>query len=81
MRRLRLYPIILVLCWTFGSINRIQNAVQPGKPIYWIYIVHTITKSFYGIVHDYLFLPAAHLTLTIFCGYFDQACVMLWCMG
>jgi hypothetical protein len=30
INRLRLYPIILVVCWTFGSINRIQNAVHPG---------------------------------------------------
>jgi hypothetical protein len=32
--RLQRYPLVLIMCWTFGAINRVQNAVDPSHPIF-----------------------------------------------
>ena len=48
IRQLQLYPITLVLCYACASINRIQNAVQPDRPIYGLYVAHVITKCLHG---------------------------------
>eukprot|EP00282_Hemiselmis_andersenii_P003632 CAMPEP_0114119726 /NCGR_PEP_ID=MMETSP0043_2-20121206/6265_1 /TAXON_ID=464988 /ORGANISM="Hemiselmis andersenii, Strain CCMP644" /LENGTH=273 /DNA_ID=CAMNT_0001212293 /DNA_START=165 /DNA_END=982 /DNA_ORIENTATION=- len=34
--RLGLYPVILVICWTAASVNRIHNSIYPSQPIYWL---------------------------------------------
>ena len=31
--KLSLYPLVLLICWTGASVNRIQNAIDPSNPI------------------------------------------------
>jgi len=41
MRRLCLYPIVLIVCWTFGTINRLQNSFDPDNPsivLFWLHM-------------------------------------------
>jgi hypothetical protein len=34
IKQLQRYPIVLIACWTFGTINRVQNAINPRHPIF-----------------------------------------------
>mmetsp|Transcript_2240 Transcript_2240/g.5204 ORF Transcript_2240/g.5204 Transcript_2240/m.5204 type:complete len:324 (-) Transcript_2240:105-1076(-) len=46
------YPLILVFCYLWGTINRIQNWVRPDNPIFWFFVIHTITKSLTGFLNS-----------------------------
>eukprot|EP00239_Pterosperma_sp_CCMP1384_P012693 CAMPEP_0197867124 /NCGR_PEP_ID=MMETSP1438-20131217/44587_1 /TAXON_ID=1461541 /ORGANISM="Pterosperma sp., Strain CCMP1384" /LENGTH=444 /DNA_ID=CAMNT_0043485747 /DNA_START=252 /DNA_END=1586 /DNA_ORIENTATION=- len=48
--RLGYYPVILVLTWTFATLNRIQNFFSP-TPIFWLYCAHVITSSLQGFLN------------------------------
>ncbi len=45
------YPSILIFTHAFGTINRIQNWVQPHSPQLWLFILHTITSSSMGLLN------------------------------
>ena len=32
--RLALYPVVLVVCWLPGTINRVNNSLHPGTPMH-----------------------------------------------
>lgn len=53
--RLRWYPAILTICWFFGTINRIQNAVSPRGPIFWLYLLHSIFSSAQGFCNSMVY--------------------------
>lgn len=40
VKRLVWYPIVLITAWTFATINRIQNAVDPDNPIFGLFLLH-----------------------------------------
>jgi hypothetical protein len=39
LRRLGLYPLLLVVAYSFATVNRLQNWIAPGYPLFWLYIV------------------------------------------
>eukprot|EP00245_Coleochaete_scutata_P003058 TRINITY_DN1436_c0_g2_i1.p1 TRINITY_DN1436_c0_g2~~TRINITY_DN1436_c0_g2_i1.p1 ORF type:complete len:317 (+),score=43.52 TRINITY_DN1436_c0_g2_i1:235-1185(+) len=45
------YPVILIACWAFGTINRIQAFVEPSQPVFWLYCLHIATGSLMGLVN------------------------------
>jgi len=55
VQRLRWYPALLVICWTFGTINRIQNAVQPQGPIFALYLMQAIFSSAQGLCNSMVY--------------------------
>ncbi|CAM9810808.1 unnamed protein product, partial [Hapterophycus canaliculatus] len=40
VKRLVWYPAVLIAAWTFATINRIQNAVDPDNPIFALFLLH-----------------------------------------
>ncbi|CAM9124871.1 unnamed protein product [Scytosiphon promiscuus] len=49
VKRLVWYPAVLIAAWTFATINRIQNAVDPDNPIFGLFLLHTSFVRFQGI--------------------------------
>ena len=45
IRRLRLYPLILIFCWAGATINRAQNVIWPGEPVFWLYLLQVSSSS------------------------------------
>lgn len=53
IQRLKLYPLILVGCWLFATINRFQNAVAPDSPQYWLFVMQVLgshTQGFFNSI-------------------------------
>lgn len=36
INRLKLYPLILIVCWIMPTVNRFQNLADPGNPVVWL---------------------------------------------
>ena len=51
INRLKLYPIILVGCWFFGTINRFQQAVAPNSPQYWLFVLQVCGSHLQGLLN------------------------------
>ena len=51
IRRLRMYPLILVFCWMGATINRIQNVMYPNDIQYHLYIFQVSTRSLQGVLN------------------------------
>ena len=62
VRRLRLYPLILVFCWTFATVNRLQNVVDPTNPQFMLYLLHVSTRSLQGILNAVVYGFNSHVT-------------------
>jgi len=39
VRRLKYYPITLVVCYFWATVNRIHNMMVPDSPIFWLYLL------------------------------------------
>lgn len=40
IKRLRLYPAALVVCWSWATINRVREAVMPyGASMFWLFVL------------------------------------------
>lgn len=51
IKRLKLYPLILVVCWTWATINRLQNAFSPDNPVFWLYVLQSLFRSLQGLLN------------------------------
>ena len=40
-----------LVCWTFGTILRIQQAADPGNDAYWLVLLHTMLSSMQGLLN------------------------------
>eukprot|EP01006_Ploeotia_vitrea_P026309 TRINITY_DN59281_c0_g1_i1.p2 TRINITY_DN59281_c0_g1~~TRINITY_DN59281_c0_g1_i1.p2 ORF type:complete len:284 (-),score=133.68 TRINITY_DN59281_c0_g1_i1:48-899(-) len=47
LERVKFYPLVLVLCYLFGTINRIYQIF--GNPVFWLAVLHTLGASSQGI--------------------------------
>ncbi|CAM9278597.1 unnamed protein product [Discosporangium mesarthrocarpum] len=47
-KRLLWYPAVLIGCWAFATIQRIQNAVDPTNPVFWLLLIQTSTVGLQG---------------------------------
>ena len=54
VRRLLAYPAILVLCWVFPTVNRIQQSID-RRPIFTLYVLHVISLSLIGTLNALAF--------------------------
>jgi len=55
MQRLCLYPVILIGCWTFGTINRLQNSFEPDNPNLGLFVMHMITSNLNGFFNSIVY--------------------------
>lgn len=39
VNRLRWYPIALVVCWSWATVNRVREAIDPYGAIFWLYVL------------------------------------------
>ena len=49
--RLALYPVILIVCWTPGTVNRIHNSLNPLRPNFGLYVAHAVMGSSQGLLN------------------------------
>jgi hypothetical protein len=49
IKRLKFYPMILIVCWIFGTINRVYLFVAPNDPQAWLTILHVFFGSINGL--------------------------------
>lgn len=54
IKRLVRYPLILVVCWTFPTINRIQQIIREN-PIFALYVLTVISRSMIGALNAVAF--------------------------
>jgi len=50
MRRIGLFPLILVGCWMFATINRIYEMFD-GSPVYGLYALQVLSSSLSGLLN------------------------------
>lgn len=55
MRRLSLYPIILIGCWIFGTANRIQNSANRHNPNMGLVVMHMVTSNLNGFFNSLVY--------------------------
>ncbi|GAB5361410.1 hypothetical protein AAMO2058_000710900 [Amorphochlora amoebiformis] len=65
------FPMILVFCWFFASINRIQNIAQPDNPKYPLFMLQVLFGNLQGFCHflAYISTPPAFWALASTFGY------------
>ncbi|GMH63433.1 hypothetical protein TrST_g1633 [Triparma strigata] len=51
INKLKWYPIILVFCWFWGTVNRLQNAFNPGNEVFWLYFMQAFFRSTQGALN------------------------------
>jgi hypothetical protein len=49
IKRLMYYPMILVICWFFGTLNRLQAILSPDDPVIWLTVLHILLGSLQGL--------------------------------
>lgn len=50
VNRLLWYPVTLIVCWTFPTINRVYSALT-GEQLYWMQIMHVSLAGFQGFLN------------------------------
>jgi len=56
VRRLKYYPITLVVCYFWATVNRIHNMMVPDSPIFWLYLLQLSFKSLLGFANSALYI-------------------------
>jgi hypothetical protein len=63
IRRLRLYPLILVICWSWATINRLYNFV--GKEVFILNFLHIFFGSLQGFLNACVYGLTKSVRLTV----------------
>mmetsp|Transcript_2135 Transcript_2135/g.7623 ORF Transcript_2135/g.7623 Transcript_2135/m.7623 type:complete len:362 (-) Transcript_2135:29-1114(-) len=50
--RLGLYPLILIACWLFPTVNRVQNFIKPDNPLFVLYCLSVVTSCMQGLCNS-----------------------------
>eukprot|EP00939_MAST-03C_sp_MAST-3C-sp1_P003397 g3397.t1 len=50
-----LFPLVLLFCWTFATVNRVQNMADPDHPQAWLFVLHVLFGNAQGLFHGILF--------------------------
>jgi len=53
--RIRLYLLVFMLCVGVGAVNRIQNAIAPGHPWFWLYILDAAVSPLQGFLNSIVY--------------------------
>ncbi|CAM9453208.1 unnamed protein product [Ectocarpus sp. 6 AP-2014] len=57
IERLRLYPIVLVICWSWATVNRTREAIEPyAESLFWLFILQYSFQSIQGFLNLMIFL-------------------------
>jgi hypothetical protein len=48
VKPLKWYPLVYLFCFIFGLINRVQNSRFPNKPVFTLYLLHSLTYPLVG---------------------------------
>ncbi|CAM9503383.1 unnamed protein product [Sphacelaria rigidula] len=56
VNRLRLYPIALVVCWSWATVNRLREAIDPYGAIFWLYVLQYSFQTIHGFLNLIIFL-------------------------
>ncbi|CBN79026.1 Related to G-protein coupled receptors [Ectocarpus siliculosus] len=57
IERLRLYPIVLVVCWSWATVNRTREAIEPyAESLFWLFILQYSFQSIQGFLNLMIFL-------------------------
>ena len=74
--RIRLYLLVFMLCIGVGAANRIQNAIAPDHPWFWLYILDAAISPLQGFLNSIVYgmnkqlrEKWRELLHTICCGY------------
>ena len=51
LNQLQWYPIVLICVWLFASINRIYEAANGGKQIFFLFFLHKVMSSSQGLLN------------------------------
>jgi len=51
MRKVALYPIILIGCWVFGTANRIHETINRDNPSMGLTVMHLVTSNMNGLLN------------------------------
>ncbi|CAN0268085.1 unnamed protein product [Discosporangium mesarthrocarpum] len=52
---MRLYPIALVVCWSWATVNRIHEALAPYESIFWLYVLQYTFQAMHGVLNAIIF--------------------------
>mmetsp|Transcript_16181 Transcript_16181/g.55297 ORF Transcript_16181/g.55297 Transcript_16181/m.55297 type:complete len:271 (-) Transcript_16181:1141-1953(-) len=61
IQRLMYYPLILVIGWTPGTINRLQQLVHPKHPVFALYVLTVLSRSLIGFFNALAFLATENV--------------------
>eukprot|EP00047_Mylnosiga_fluctuans_P011472 m.21605 g.21605 ORF g.21605 m.21605 type:complete len:319 (-) comp3645_c0_seq1:209-1165(-) len=61
---LRFYPIVFVCLSLVGAANRVQNAIWPDDPHFFLYLLHAITAPLMGFLSALVFILSTDGILT-----------------
>eukprot|EP00898_Chlorokybus_atmophyticus_P001697 jgi/Chlat1/2528/Chrsp175S02383 len=50
-KTLKFYPLILIVCYSFPTANRIQQFAAPRSPVFWLYCLHALFASLQGLLN------------------------------
>ena len=54
-RTFLLFPLVLLISWTFATINRVQQMISPDNPQLWLFILHVLFCNAQGLFHAVAF--------------------------
>eukprot|EP00698_Gefionella_okellyi_P011695 TRINITY_DN3100_c0_g1_i1.p1 TRINITY_DN3100_c0_g1~~TRINITY_DN3100_c0_g1_i1.p1 ORF type:complete len:440 (+),score=51.64 TRINITY_DN3100_c0_g1_i1:162-1481(+) len=82
VKRMGLYPLILIICYSWATVNRIQNYIAPDTPLFWLYLLHVLFEDMVGLFNAFAYgsqrilrdeLRDAGRRLLARCGYRDNS--------
>jgi len=77
VRRLSAYPLIFIFVWLIAFINRVQQYVNPEKPVFVLWILNVITVPLQGVLNGIAFIA---YDSTVTCNRKELKMTLLsWC--
>ena len=62
---LLLYPLNLLVCWIWGTINRFQNWYRPGHPSYTLFVLQVFFGNLQGFFHFIAYLFSSNVRFVV----------------
>ncbi|CAM9452076.1 unnamed protein product [Choristocarpus tenellus] len=56
INRMRMYPVVLIVCWSWATVNRVLEAVDPYGAVYWLYILQYTFQTLQGLLNLVVFV-------------------------
>ena len=62
---LLLYPLNLLVCWIWGTMNRFQNWYHPGHPSYTLFVLQVLFGNLQGFFHFIAYLFSSNVRVIV----------------